>query len=133
MKHWRPAAALLVAAIAAPPTWAQSGGVYEIIRSTIDGGGSTERSDEEVVIRGGTIGQPDIGAMSNGSFDLAGGFWPSRGQLGIIFRDGFETGDAAAWTASMGLPPAPDPEEESKIGKDELAPPDRRATEEPSE
>ena len=40
---------------------------------TIDGGGGTSTGGEYGV--SGTIGQPDAGVMSGGSFTLAGGFW----------------------------------------------------------
>ena len=100
------------------PAQAQSGGVFEISRSTIDGGGSTERSTGDIWIRG-TIGQPDVGATSAGSFKLRGGFWATEGPFGALFLDGFESGDTSAWSASVGgatfiatpppplLPPAP--------------------------
>jgi len=52
---------LLLLVTAACPADAQS---YSIDWSTIDGGGGT-----------GTIGQPDAGAMSGGTFTLSGGFW----------------------------------------------------------
>jgi hypothetical protein len=40
---------------------------------TIDGGGGT--STGGVYSVGGTIGQPDAGAMSGGAYTLQGGFW----------------------------------------------------------
>ena len=57
---------------------AQSGGDFEIIRSTIDGGGGTS-SGGDFVLRG-TIGQPDAGDLAGGEFVLRGGFWqPTAG------------------------------------------------------
>ena len=53
---------------------AQSGGGYDLTWSTIDGGGTTF-SIGGVYSLGGTIGQPDAGVMSGGSYTLAGGFW----------------------------------------------------------
>ena len=52
---------------------AQSGGGFDLTWSTIDGGGGT--STGGVFSISGTIGQPDAGAMSSGSFQLTGGFW----------------------------------------------------------
>jgi len=42
---------------------------------TIDGGGFTNSTSGSLEL-GGTIGQPDAGAMGNGSTVLYGGFWP---------------------------------------------------------
>ena len=46
---------------------------YSIDWFTIDGGGGT--STGGVYSVSGTIGQPDAGAMSGGSYALTGGFW----------------------------------------------------------
>ena len=46
---------------------------YTIDWSTIDGGGGT--STGGVYSVSGTIGQPDAGKMTGGSFSLEGGFW----------------------------------------------------------
>jgi hypothetical protein len=46
---------------------------YSIDWHTIDGGGGT--STGGVYFVSGTIGQPDAGMMSGGSYSLAGGFW----------------------------------------------------------
>jgi len=46
---------------------------YSIDWSTIDGGGGTSTGGVYSVT--GTIGQPDAGAMSGGSYTLEGGFW----------------------------------------------------------
>ena len=42
---------------------------------TIDGGGFTNSTNGALEL-GGTIGQPDAGAMGSGSTVLYGGFWP---------------------------------------------------------
>ncbi|HOW68719.1 MAG TPA: hypothetical protein P5186_27825 [Candidatus Paceibacterota bacterium] len=65
---------------------AQLWGQYSIDWSTIDGGGSTSAGGQYVL--SGTIGQPDAGAMSGGTFTLNGGFWP-----GLIVP---QTGEAPA-------------------------------------
>jgi hypothetical protein len=49
-------------------------GDFEMIRSTIDGGGAM-RSTGGTFELSGTIGQSDAGTMVGGSFDLSGGFW----------------------------------------------------------
>jgi hypothetical protein len=74
--------------------WAQSGGQYEIRKSTIDGGGG-HSSGGAIDLRG-TIGQPDasLQTATGGSFSLTGGFW-AAGEIappvGRIFSDGFES------------------------------------------
>ncbi|MCG8458510.1 MAG: hypothetical protein MI919_19710 [Holophagales bacterium] len=107
MKRWLLVAALFVTT----PAWAQSGGVFEITRSTLDGGGSTERSPDNVVVRG-TVGQPDAGATAFGIYYLTGGFWSTQGRLGIFFLDGFESGGTSAWSSTAGetlTAPVPEP------------------------
>jgi hypothetical protein len=54
--------------------FAQSGGGYDVTRSTIDGGGAMFSTGGGYRL-GGTIGQPDAGALSGGTYALAGGFW----------------------------------------------------------
>lgn len=70
----------------------QSGGGYEITKSTIDGGGGTSSGGDFVLT--GTIGQPDASAQTagGGEYALAGGFWARVGEfiLELIFKDGFE-------------------------------------------
>ena len=84
------AIAVLLAASAA--VHGQSGGGFEITKSTIDGGGGLSAGGDFVLT--GTIGQPEAGAQtaSGNEFALAGGFWAQIGNLVIelIFEDGFE-------------------------------------------
>jgi len=47
---------------------------YDLSLSTIDGGGYTW-SEGGGYSLGGTVGQPDAGALSSGGYTLAGGFW----------------------------------------------------------
>ncbi len=56
------------AAALAPP-----GPSFDLSWNTIDGGGGTSTGGGFEL--SGTIGQPDAGVMSGGSFVLAGGFW----------------------------------------------------------
>jgi len=57
---------------------------YSLDWSTIDGGGGTSSGGQYTL--SGTIGQPDAGSMTGGTFTLQGGFWP-----GIIVQS---TGEA---------------------------------------
>lgn len=59
---------LVLAACA--PIFAQP---FDLSWYTIDGGGGT--SSGGVFVVNGTVGQPDAGVMSGGSFQLSGGFW----------------------------------------------------------
>ncbi len=54
------------------PASPQSG--YDLSWYTIDGGGATFSAGGGYSL-GGTIGQPDAGSMSGGSYQLNGGFW----------------------------------------------------------
>lgn len=68
---------ILFAAMLAPlltPARAQSGGLYDLTWNTVDGGGTTS-STGGVYSLAGTIGQPDTGNVSGGTFALSGGFW----------------------------------------------------------
>ena len=56
------------------PALAQTGGDYEIIWSTIDGGGGQSSGGPYTLV--GTIGQPDAAWSSGGQYELLGGFWP---------------------------------------------------------
>lgn len=57
-----------------PDAKAMSGGPYDIPWDTIDGGGVTFATGGTFSL-GGTIGQPDAGVMSGGTYVLGGGFW----------------------------------------------------------
>lgn len=51
------------------------GADYSLPRWTIDGGGDMFCTGGSFELSG-TIGQPDAGYLSGGSFQLTGGFWP---------------------------------------------------------
>lgn len=72
--------ALLVTRIA--PASAQSGGGYDLTWNSIDSGGGTFSTGGNYSL-GGTIGQPDAGTQSGGSYTLTGGFWVSLDVLGF--------------------------------------------------
>jgi len=62
---------------------AQSGGSYDLMRSTIAGGGGV--SSGGVYLLGGTVGQPDAAARTGGVYTLVGGFW-GGGVSGAMSR-----------------------------------------------
>jgi hypothetical protein len=60
-------------------------GNYQIVWSTIDGGGGQSAGGQYVLT--GTTGQPDTGAMSGGLYELLGGFWPGGPLCIVDFED----------------------------------------------
>jgi hypothetical protein len=56
------------------PVVAQSGGGYDLTWYTIDGGGAMNSTGGSYSLSG-TIGQPEAGSLSGGSYTLVGGFW----------------------------------------------------------
>jgi hypothetical protein len=54
---------------------------FDLSWYTIDGGGGMFSTGGSFAL-GGTIGQPDAGVMTGGSFELVGGFWalPAAGE-----------------------------------------------------
>ena len=70
---------------------AQSGGVYEITRATIESGGTTSQGGSFEVT--GTIGQYEANGKTDVAvYQLTGGFWVGGSGNGndLIFKDGFE-------------------------------------------
>ncbi len=49
-------------------------GGYELSWWTVDGGGHTYSTGGGYEL-GGTVGQPDAGALAGGGYTLGGGFW----------------------------------------------------------
>jgi hypothetical protein len=99
------AASLLVMA-SGPAAMAQP---FTIDWYTIDGGGGT--STGGAFSLSGTIGQPDAGVMSGGTFTLTGGFWagavtppPAGCSLADVVVDGTVDGsDFIAFINSFGI------------------------------
>ena len=56
-----------------PVAVGQSRGGFDLSWFTIDGGGGTSTGGGYSV--SGTIGQPDAGVLSGGSYEITGGFW----------------------------------------------------------
>jgi hypothetical protein len=52
----------------------QAGSGYDLSWNTVDGGGAMFSTGGSYSL-GGTIGQPDAGTLSGGSYTLNGGFW----------------------------------------------------------
>jgi hypothetical protein len=67
-------AALIACLAAAPAARAQSGGAFDLTWNSLDGGGQMFSAGGAFNL-GGTIGQPDAGPSSGGTFALYGGFW----------------------------------------------------------
>ncbi len=66
--------AVLLALVLVVGVAAQSGGGYDLTWNTVDGGGYTW-SEAGAYALGGTVGQPDAGALEGGGYTLLGGFW----------------------------------------------------------
>jgi hypothetical protein len=89
--HMRFIAAVSLLAICNAPINAQSGGSFNIPRSTIDSGGGTSTGGAFALT--GTAGQADAGTASGGNFQLRSGFWiasSNNGGSDQLFRNGFE-------------------------------------------
>jgi hypothetical protein len=70
---WWVAAGLLVLLLVIVPVIAQTGGLFDLSWSTVDGGGGSSSGGSFAL--GGTAGQPDAGVSAGGTFTLGGGFW----------------------------------------------------------
>lgn len=58
---------------------------YDIVWSTIDGGGGQSSGGQYVLT--GTIGQPDADWSSGGGYEVLGGFWPGGPLCFVQFDD----------------------------------------------
>jgi len=70
-------ALLAIGAIALGAGIVLAGGIFDLSRSTSDGGGGMFSTGGDFGLSG-TIGQADAGFMNGGAFELAGGFWFSE-------------------------------------------------------
>ena len=86
----------------AAPVGAQT---FDLDWHTFDSGGGQSAGGGYVL--SGTIGQPESGAVpsAGGLYALAGGLWLGLegGDAGVIFSDGFESGDLSAWSTVVGM------------------------------
>ena len=83
-------AVLALIALVVLASAALASGSYEIPWFTVDSGGATIGAGGEFTL-GGTVGQPDAGALSGGEYTLLGGFWAGSGPnsyayLPVILR-----------------------------------------------
>jgi hypothetical protein len=69
---------------------------------SVDAGGGESSHDDLTLVA--TIGQHDAGVVERDGLVLAGGLWGGDTELGV-FADGFESGDAGAWSSVAGLNP----------------------------
>jgi hypothetical protein len=58
---------------------------YQIVWSTIDGGGGASSSGSYILT--GSIGQPDASYSKGGKYELLGGFWPGGPLCFVDFED----------------------------------------------
>jgi hypothetical protein len=63
-------------------------GDYQIVWSTIDGGGGQSSGGQYVLT--GTIGQPDAASSAGSNYELLGGFWPG-GPLCFVNFEQYST------------------------------------------
>jgi hypothetical protein len=66
-------------------------GGYDLSWFTVDGGGGSSSGDPYAL--SGTIGQPDAGMLSGGSYTLAGGFWAGAGLTPPVVTVPFCSGE----------------------------------------
>ena len=57
---------------------------YQIVWSTIDGGGGTSSGGQYELV--GTIGQPDASYSEGGNYEVLGGFWPGGPLCFVDFK-----------------------------------------------
>ncbi len=67
--------------------------------SVDSGGGQSSGGDFSLTA---AIGQPDAGVVAQGDTVLTGGLWAGTVATGIVFSDGFESGDTGAWSGVAG-------------------------------
>ena len=82
----------IVGSLATASVFAQSsGGDFDIVKNTIDGGGGVSSGGAFSLT--GTIGQPDANekTVTGGEYLLADGFWANAINTDVIFKDSFES------------------------------------------
>ena len=73
---------MIWAVLSIPCAWASQ---YQIVWSTIDGGGGKSSAGQYIVT--GTIGQHDAAYSEGGQYELLGGFWPGGPLCVVDFKD----------------------------------------------
>jgi hypothetical protein len=76
-------AALVVAGLAV----GAAEGQYSVVWWTVDGGGALASAGGTFTLAG-TVGQPDAGVMTGGTYTLTGGFWVGAAVPAICTGDG---------------------------------------------
>jgi hypothetical protein len=87
MRCWRGAgwASLVLVVLLLFASIVSAAGGYDLSWWTVDAGGGTSSGSAYTLC--GTAGQPDAGAMSGGTYTLAGGLWAGTGeQISTQFR-----------------------------------------------
>jgi hypothetical protein len=75
IKRWLILLILIVfLALAVAPVLAETAATYDLSWWTVDSGGVTGLTYGDYTLSG-TVGQPDASSLSNGDYDLTGGFW----------------------------------------------------------
>lgn len=75
---------VLIVLPGALPVAAKPANGYELSWYTIDGGGAMNSTGGAYAL-GGTIGQPDAGALSGTGYTLSGGFWYGAGGGSALY------------------------------------------------
>ena len=83
MKPWAILLSLATLALVAGVAFADASGGYDLIWSTVDGGGETFSTGGGYSL-GCTIGHPDAGLLTGGEYSLGGGFWGGGATVGAI-------------------------------------------------
>lgn len=65
---------IILMSVLATPVLAETSATYDLSWWTVDGGGAVGLTSGNYALSG-TAGQPDASALSNGDYDLTGGFW----------------------------------------------------------
>ncbi len=77
---------------------------FDLIRSTIDGGGAMNSAGEDFELSG-TVGQSDAGVMMTGQdFELTGGFWFGQAPGDCNYDSAINLFDFDAFTDCMSAP-----------------------------
>jgi hypothetical protein len=100
----RPLRAALLLLVASLVLSGPAGGVLDLSWFTIDGGGAMGTTGGTLVL-GGTVGQPDAGALVGGTYELYGGFWSlGEAQSGIWDPPGSESALPVVFRVTAGAP-----------------------------
>lgn len=74
---------------------------FTVSKYSIDGGGGRVSGGNFSLI--GSVGQPDAGRSSGGSYVLYSGFWAPVPSEEPLFSDGLDSGDLSGWDLAVGV------------------------------